>query len=59
VSNAKGTVRIEGNGEGSEIANAGTAPGAPKFWARWKRDYARWTVDFDAGEKPEIPDQGK
>ncbi len=59
VSNAKGTVRIEGNGEGSEIANADTAPGAPKFWVRWKRDYARWTVDFDAGEKPEIPDQAK
>jgi hypothetical protein len=31
VSNAKGTVRIDGNGEGSEIKDGDTAPGAPKF----------------------------
>jgi len=58
VANDKGSVRIEGNGEGSEITS-GEAPGAPKFWARWKRDYARWTVEFDAGPRPDIPVQAK
>ena len=44
VRNAKGTVRIDGNGEGSEIKDGDTAPGAPKFWRHWKREFARWTV---------------
>lgn len=59
VGNAQGSVRIEGNGEGSEIENADTAPGKPKFWRRWKREFARWTVEFDAGPMPEIPDNAK
>ena len=59
VSNAKGTVRIDGNGEGSEIKDGDTAPGAPKFWRRWKREFARWTVAFDPGKSPEIPSDAK
>ena len=51
VSNEKGSVQFDGNGEGSEIKD-GEAPGALKTWARWKQNYARWTVDFDAGLRP-------
>ena len=51
VSNDKGSVQFDGNGEGSEIKE-GEAPVAPKTSARWKQNYARWTVDFDAGLRP-------
>lgn len=59
VGNALGKVRIDGNGEGSEIESADKAPGAPKFWRRWKREYARWTVAFDPGPPPDIPTDAK
>ena len=36
VSNGKGSVQFDGNGEGSKI-NEGKAPGALKTWARWKQ----------------------
>ena len=51
VSNDKGSVQFDGNGEGLEIKE-GEAPGALKTWARWKQKYARWTVDFDAVLRP-------
>ncbi|MBG07088.1 MAG: hypothetical protein CMM59_23795 [Rhodospirillaceae bacterium] len=54
VSNDKGSVQFDGNGEGSEIKE-----GAPKTWARWKQNYARWSVDFDAGPRPYVPDHAK
>ena len=51
VSNDKGSVQFDGNGEGSKIKE-GKAPGALKTWARWSQKYARWTVDFDAVLRP-------
>ena len=51
VSNDKGSVQFDGNGEGLEIKE-GEAPGALKTWARWKQKYARWTVNFDAVLRP-------
>ena len=51
VSNDKGSVQFDGNGEGSKIKE-GKAPGALKMWARRKQKYARWTVDFDAVLRP-------
>ena len=51
VSNDKGRVQFDGNGEGSKIKEV-KAPGALKMLARWKQKYARWTVDFDAVLRP-------
>ena len=59
VSNAKGAERIDGNGEGSEIENGESTPGALKFWRRWKREYVRWNVSFDLGEPPKILEDAK